>query len=109
MPGLLERTHNALHNIRVSARNLYEKSWPMFKRILFNPVTLAVLVGGIAFLFGRTLMGWLIGMVDGIKGGILPFVMGIGKKVMGFLSAAWDIITTVGKVLFDVVEWLTRP
>lgn len=109
IPSLIERIEQSLHSIKEAAKKVWLKALPVFKRILFNPLTLALLIGGIALIFGKTLLGWINGMVKGIKDGVVPFAMGVGSVILNFLKQTWNVVSTVGVFMFDLIEKMTNP
>lgn len=106
---VFDRIRNTMHNIKSAARRTLRATWGVFKRILFHPLTLVLLIGGIFLIFRKSLFGWLGKMVRGIKNSIVPVVKFLASHIWEFIKGAWNVISTVGKFLFDVVKWLTDP
>jgi len=109
IPAIFDRVREAMHNIKEGIMNAYRATLSFVKRILTNPITLVLLVGGMFFIFGKWLYEKLTGQVVSVKEVIFGTISTIAKTIWGFLKMAWGIASFVGKILFNVVEWLTRP
>ena len=109
VPGILNRVLGVFGAIFQYSTKVMKSTWSVFKKILFNPITIAVLIGGIFYLFGPKLLGWLGGMVGGIKETVLPIITSIASKIGSFLMGLGRVLFTVGKFLFKIIDWITGP
>ena len=81
----------------------------IFKRILFNPITITLLVGGLFYFFGPKLLSILSGGIEGIKNTLIPTLTNMASTAWGFIKSVWGVVSWVGSKLFAVVEWITNP
>ena len=109
VPSVMDRFLGALSNISQAVKGVLKSTWGIFRRILFNPITITLLVGGLFFLLWKWLSPKLSGGIQGIKDSILPPLKSIASYALKFLSGAWTAITTIGKYLYTAIEWITRP
>lgn len=109
VPSILDRFTSTLSAVRQFAHGILKSSQSIFKRILFNPITIAVLIGGLLYFFGPKLFGWLTDKIMAVKGQIIPILKGFFGKVWSFIKGAWNVLSYVGKFLFNAIEYVTRP
>lgn len=109
IPAIFDRTHSAMHNVKEGIKGAWKKTWGFVRRILFNPITLTILIGGLFFIFGKWMFDTLTGGITSIKDAIFGKVSSIASSIWGFLKNVWDLVSTVGKFLFDAIAWLTNP
>lgn len=109
VPAVFDRILDALNGISQAVKRVLRSTWSIFKKILFNPITIALLVGVLFYFFGPKLLKWLTGLVGGIKDGISSTIVPIFKSLGKFLVKVWEVISTVGKFIFGIIEWITNP
>lgn len=95
--------------ISETAKKVWKATWSVFKRILFNPVTIALLVGGLFLFFAKKLFDMMGGTIDGVKKNIIPMIVNIALKVWEFLKGLAVVVFKVGKILVKIVDALTNP
>lgn len=109
IPTLMERLSNVVSNIKEAARAVLKSTWSLFRRILFNPITIGLIVGGLFLFFGPKLIEWLSEMVTNIRDKVIPAITSFCKKAIEVLTPIWEVIKTVGVWLFDFINWITDP
>lgn len=109
VPTLTDKIMGALSNIGQTVRKVMKSTWGIFKKILFNPITIALLIGGLFLFFGPKLFGWLTGNITSIKDTIWPKIKWFAEKAWGFLKMVWDVIVSVGGWIYKFVEYITNP
>lgn len=109
IPSVFEKIRNTLHSIKQGVKGLLKSTWNILQKILFNPLTIALLIGGLFLLLCPGVLGMLSGGLQGIKEGLFPVLQSIGEKIWSFLKGAWDIITAVGGFLFTWIDKITSP
>ena len=109
VPAIFDRVRGAMSNIKEGVKKVLRSTWSIFKKILFNPITIAILIGLLFYFVIPKLLEWLGGGIQGIKDTLWPMFKSIVSKVWGFLTGLWSIITTVGKFLFKVIDYITNP
>lgn len=67
IPAIIDRTLDALNGIKQSVVNVLKSTVSIFKKILFNPITIALLIGGLFYFFGPQLLSILTGGVKFIR------------------------------------------
>ena len=95
--------------VKRKAKQVLKSTWGVFKKILFNPITIILLVGGLFLFFGPKLIEWLTGLVGGIRDTLIPVLSKYAKKAIEILTPIWNCLCFIGKILFRVVKWLTDP
>jgi hypothetical protein len=90
-------------------KGVLKSTWGVFKRILKNPITIALLIGGLFFLLWKWLGPKLSGGIDGIKKTLIPMIKSFASKALGFIQGVGSILFSVGKFLFKVIDWITNP
>ena len=81
----------------------------MFKRILFNPITIGLIIGGLWLVFGKWIFSWLSSGVKGIIGAIVPMIVSLAKMAGKLLKGAWDVISWSASKIAGIVNWITNP
>lgn len=109
IPAIIDRTLDALNGIKQSVVKVLKSSMSIFKKILFNPITIAMLIGGLFYFFGPQLMSILTGGVKFIRENIVPPIVSFAKFTWKVLKGVWEIVSTVGKTLFNIIDWITSP
>ena len=109
VPNLLKKLKESVHNIKQGTARVLKSTWSVFKKILFNPITILLLVGGLFLFFGPKLLEWLTGMVGGIRDTLIPVIVSFAKKAIDILRPIWTCLKFIGGILFKLVEWLTNP
>lgn len=109
VPTVMDRVNQAMENIKAAVGSVLDSTRSMFGKILKSKVTWLVLIVGVFFLFRKWIFGWLQGEHKTLKEGIFAKVKTLATKVLGFLKTCWNIIFTVGKFLFNAIDWLTNP
>ena len=109
IPAVLDRVMSALSSIAAATKNVMRSTWGIFKRILFNPITIALLIGGLFFFFGKWLFSKLSGGIGDIKENVVKPIMSFAAKAFGFLKGLASVLFKVGKWLFIAIDWLTNP
>ena len=107
--SILDRVMDLLSNIKQAVKKVLKSTWNILKRIISNPITIAILVGGLFFFLWKWLRPKLSGGIDGIKKNIITPLASIASKALNFLRKVWSVLVTVGKLLFDAIAWLTEP
>lgn len=109
IPAVIDKVMTTLSNIAQAVKGVLKSTWSIFRRILFNPITIALLIGGLFFFLWKWLGPKLSGGIQGIKDTILPMLTSFASKALGFLKGVWDILLSVGKFLFKAIDWITNP
>ena len=109
VPSVFDRILSALSNIGQTIKDVLKSTWGIFRRILFNPITLTILIGGLFFFLGKWLFSKLSGGVDEIKEQILPIITGVVSSIWSFIKGVVSIIWTLGKFLFKWIKKITDP
>lgn len=109
IPSVFDRIKSALANIASAVGVVLRMTWGVIKKILFNPITIALLIGGLLYFIVPKLIGWLSGGWKSIKENFVMPLVGFAKGAWGFIKKAFDVIVTVGKTVFNIVEYLTKP
>ena len=107
--SVVDRIRSAMDGISSATKKVLRATMGIFKRILFSPLTYILLIGGIFFLFRDRLLGWLTGMVGGVRRGIVSSLAKVSSKMFTILSGLWEGVSMVGKFIFKVVDWITNP
>ena len=105
----MDKILGAISNISQTVKGVMKSTWGIFKKILFNPITIALLVGGLFFLLWKWLAPKLTGGIQGIKDTVVPLLKTIGTSIWDFVKGLASGIYAVGKFLFNAIEWITRP
>ena len=90
-------------------KGVLKSTWSVFKRILKNPITIALIVGGLFFLLWKWLGPKLSSGIEGIKNTIIPMIKSFASKALGFVVGVGKVLFSVGKFLFNTIEWITNP
>ena len=109
IPAIIDRTLDALNGIKQSVVRVLKSSMSIFKKILFNPITIALLIGGLFYFFGPKLISMLTVGVKFIRENIVPPIVSFAKFTWKVLKGVWEIVSTVGKTLFNIINWITSP
>ena len=56
IPDLIKRLRETVHGIREGTKHVLRQTWGVFKRIVSNPITIAILIGGLFALVGPKLV-----------------------------------------------------
>lgn len=91
------------------AKKVLRSTWSVFKKIMTNPLTIALLIGGIFLLFRKPILNWLSKFVGGIRENIVPVIKSVATTAMDFLSKCWTVIKVVGVALFKTIDAITNP
>lgn len=105
----MDRVLGTLSNIANAVSGVLKSTWSIFRRILFNPITIALLVGGLFFLLWKWLSPKMSGGLRSIKDTVVPIIKSIGSFALKFVVGLAKGLFTVGKFLFNAIDWLTRP
>lgn len=106
---MIDKILGVLSNIAQAVKSVLKSTMSIFKRILFNPITIALLIGGAFFLLWKWLEPKLSGGIEGIRNTIIPAITSFATKALGFLVGVGSILFSVGKFLFKVIDWITNP
>ena len=109
VPTVFDRIGEVLHNIKEAAYRAYKATWSVFKKILFHPLTIGLLIGGLFLFVIPKLLGWLDGGIAYIRDSIVPAIKSISHRIWGFLKGVWSVVSTVGVFLFKAVAYITSP
>ena len=109
LPAILDRVFDCLNGIKQVMKSLASSTLGIFKKILFNPLTIVLLIGGLFYFFGPKLYEMLTGGIADFGGTVMPKLIGFAKGILGFAQGVWSVISTVGSFLIDVIGWLTSP
>lgn len=109
IPSVFQKIRDTLSNIKHGVKKLLKSTWSIFKKILFNPLTIALLVGGLFLFFCPGVLDMLSGGLQGIKDNLWPILKGVGETIWNFVCGAWDIIMSVGAFLFKWIDKITDP
>ena len=107
--SIMDRILSAISAIVQQTKKVLKSTLGIFKRVLFNPLTIALIIGGIFFLFKDKLLGWMQTLVGGFRDHIVPMISGFVSGAVKLFSAIWEITKTVGGALIKVVDWITNP
>lgn len=91
------------------AKKVLRSTWSVFKKIMTNPLTIVLLIGGIFLLFRKPILDWLSKFVGGIRENIIPVIKSVATTAMDFLSKCWTVIKVVGVALFKTIDAITNP
>lgn len=109
IPAVVDKIMGVIHNISQAVKSVLKSTYTIFKKILMNPITIAILVGGLFFLLWKWLGPKLSGGIEGIKNSIVKPLMSFASTAFNFLKGLFSILMSVGKFLFKAIEWLTNP
>lgn len=109
IPSILDRVFDAFDTIKQAMKAILRSTYSIFKKILFNPISIALIIGALIYFLAPKLISIVSGGFKTIRKNIVNPIISVAKSVFSFLSAAWRIVSTVGKFLFDIVEYITRP
>ena len=107
--SIMDRILSVMSAVKSAVKNVLKTFGSIFKKILFNPITIILLIGGIFFLFRKQLFGWLGGSVKSLKESIVTPLVKFAKGAWGFLKGVASVLFTVGKYIFKAIEWITNP
>lgn len=106
---MIDKVLGVLSNIAQAVKSVLKSTYSIFKRILLNPITIALLIGGVFFLLWKWLGPKLSGGIEGIKNTVIPVITSFASKALGFIQGVGSILFSVGKFLFKAIDWLTNP
>lgn len=109
IPTVMDKVMGTLSNISQAVKGVLKSTWGIFKRILRNPITIALLIGGLFFLLWKWLGPKLSSGIEGIKDAILPVLKSIATWGLNFLTGIWNMLLFVGEKLFKAIDWITNP
>ena len=109
IPSVFDRIKSALANIASAVGVVLRMTWGIIKKILFNPITIAVLIGALIYFIVPKLIGWLSEGWKSIKENFVTPLIDFAKGAWEFIKKAFDVIVTIGKGVFNIVEYLTKP
>ena len=109
IPSVLERFRNVMRDIRSAAKDLYKSTWSVFKKILFSPITIALLIGALVVFFWPKLVEWVKNGISNLGKGILNTVMQWVTDVWDFAKKVWKTIVPIATAIYEFVMWLTDP
>ena len=109
IPSVLERFRNVMRDIRSAAKDLYKSTWSLFKKILFSPITIALLIGALVVFFWPKLVEWVKNGISSLGKGILSTVMQWVTDVWDFAKKVWKTIVPIATAIYEFVMWLTDP
>ena len=109
IPTIVDKIMGVIHSISQVVKSVLKSTYSIFKKILMNPITIALLVGGLFFLLWKWLGPKLSGGIEGIKNNIIKPLKSFALKAVGFLQGLFSILMSVGKFLFKAIDWLTKP
>ena len=109
IPSVFQKIREVLSNIGQGIKGVVKATWGIIKKILFNPFTLALLIGGIFFFFGPKIMEWLSDKVGSLKENLIPTLKSVALSIWEFLKGVWKVLSTVGTWLFKWIEKTTAP
>jgi hypothetical protein len=109
IPTVIDKILGVLSNIQQAVKSVLKSTWSVFKRILCNPITIALLVGGLFFFLWKWLGPTLSGGISSIKNTIVPMIKGFVTTALNFVTGLWNIILIVGKTIFNWIEKITNP
>ena len=107
--SILDRIISALANIQQAVKKVLKSTWGVFKKVLCNPITIALLVGGLFFFLWKWLGPKLTGGIQGIKDSIVKPLVSFAKGALNFLIGTWEVLKAVGSFIFRWVERITNP
>ena len=106
---MIDKILGVLSSIAQAVKSVLKSTYSIFKKILFNPITIALLIGGVFFLLWKWLGPKLSGGIEGIRNTIIPALTSFASKALGFIQGVGSILFSVGKFLFKVIDWITNP
>ena len=109
IPSVLERFRNTMRDIRSASVDLFKSTWSIFKRILFNPITLALLIGALFYFFWPKLVEWAKGGLLSMGKNLIGTVMNWVSRIWEFAKKVWGIIVPIATAIWNFVMWLTDP
>ena len=107
--SIMERIHDALANIAGAVKSVLASTRTILGKILKNPVTWILIVGGLFFIFRKWIFKWLKGKQDTLMKGIIFKIKWLATNALGFLKTCWNVLVVVGKFLFNAIDYLTKP
>jgi phage-related protein len=109
IPTVIDKIMDVLSSIAQAVKNVMKSTWSIFKKILCNPITIALLIGGLFFFLWKWLGPTLSGGISKIRDTVVPIVKSFVKGALKFVTGLWNIIVLVGKTLFTWIEKITNP
>ena len=88
---------------------MLKATYSIFKRILTNPITIALLVGGLFFCLWKWLGPKLSNGINSIKETVIPMIKSFVSKLVKFAVGLWKVINVVGKYIVKLVDKITDP
>ena len=98
-----------LHNIKDMAKRVLSSTWGFFKKLLTNPITITAIIMGVFYYFGKKLISWLTEGVHSIRDFFELKIIPIAKFVWSVMKGTYEVIATISKCVYTVVDWLTNP
>ena len=109
IPSILERFRNFMSDIRSASYDLMKSTQSIFKKILFNPITIALLVGGLFYFFWPKLVEWVQGGLFSLGRNIIGTVMNWVSSVWSFAKKVWNAVVPIAEAVYKFTMWLTDP
>ena len=109
LPNLLKYVRQAINSIKEYSLNVLAQTWSLFKKIMFNPITTAFIVGGLFYFLWPYMTDLFHGSVERLKNDVIVPVKKFVKGAIEILTPIWEVISTVGGWIWDAVAWLTDP
>lgn len=109
IPSMFDRIKSFASNALAGIKACLNATMGWIRRILFNPLTLKLLIGGIFIFFGAKLIMWLTRNWKYVKENVVPAIVGFVKKTWSILKTIWEVMKTVGTTVFNLVNTLTKP
>ena len=106
---MIDKILGVLSNISQAVKSVLKSTMSIFKRILKNPITIGLIVGGLFFLLWKWLGPKLSGGITSIKETIVPMIMTVVNGALIFVKGLWNVIVFVGKTIFTWIEKITNP
>lgn len=75
IPSIFDKVLGTLTNIAGGIKALMKSTWTVIKKILFNPLTLLVLVGALFYFFKDSLFSWFGEKIQALKDNFVPTIM----------------------------------
>lgn len=109
VPSILERFRSVVRDFKEASIDLYKSTWSLFKRILFNPITIALLIGALVYFFWPTLVEWIQGGIANLGKNLWGTVSSWVSNIWEFGKTVWSCIVPVATAIFKFVAWVTDP
>lgn len=109
VPSVMERFRNIMSDIRSAARSVLKSTWSFFRKVLFNPITIVLLIAALVYFFGPRLWNWLSDGIGRIRDRVVFTVTSWVNTVVEWGRKIWSVVSSVGSGLFEFIDWLTDP